>query len=349
VAAGWLLIEAPLPFFARASASDFRLSLLLVAPLVLTIALAMLLVGARRFALHGAINLLNTGATLIFTLLFVGALRMDVAGALLATGLATFVAIVAQTRALRRDAGDARSRPSRRDYLAITSYGLRYYVARFGNVVNTQIGLVLVAWLGSAAEIGLFAAASVLIQRLFVLPESITTALQPRIEGEGRPELVAMTARVSLLVSGAAFAAFVAASPLVVPALLSPSFAGCVPLFAITAPGAWLKGATRPLTAYFIGIDRPGVVSLSTAAELAANALLVPLLYRAAGLGGASAAVSIGYAASAVVLALAYRRAAESGFRETWRPRRSDLDAICGIVSRASRRGASLARLEGRR
>jgi O-antigen/teichoic acid export membrane protein len=342
VAAGWFLIELPLPFFAKASHAELRLSLLLVAPLVLTVGLGMLLVAVRRFGALGSFNLLGTVATLVLTLLLVGALRMDVAGALLATGLATLVTIAGQTWVLRGDA-QAAAAPSRRHYFEIVGYGLRFYVARLGNVVNTQIGVLLVAWLGSAEDVGLFSAASVLIMRMFVIPDSVTTALQPRIDPQ-RQELVAMASRVALLVTGAALAAFVAASPFVIPVLLSPAFAGCAALLAITAPGAWLKSGTRPLTAYFIGVDRPGVVSLSTAAELAANAVLTPLLFAAAGLAGAAAAAAIGYAASAAVLAIAFRRSSGISLWRTWCPRGSDLDAIRDMLDRMGWRPTRLSR-----
>ena len=51
--------------------------------------------------------------------------------------------------------------------------GLRYYVARLGNVLNLQIGMIVMAWVAPQEEIGLFAAASVLISRVMVIPDSI--------------------------------------------------------------------------------------------------------------------------------------------------------------------------------
>jgi len=44
------------------------------------------------------------------------------------------------------------------------------------------------------------------------------------------------------------------------------------------------------MTAYFVGMNRPGVVSLSTAAELAGNVISMPLLFGQAGLPGAALA-----------------------------------------------------------
>ena len=37
----------------------------------------------------------------------------------------------------------------------------------------------------------------------------------------------------------------------------------------LMAPGILFKSASKPLTSYFIGVNRPGIVSLSTGVELA--------------------------------------------------------------------------------
>jgi O-antigen/teichoic acid export membrane protein len=192
------------------------------------------------------------------------------------------------------------------------------------------------AWLGEPVEIGLFAATSVLIGGVMLIPNSISTALQPRVgpDANGRPELVAAASRLSFATVGAGLAVLLATSGIVVPLLLSEAFAGAVPLLWLMAPGQWVKSATKPMTSFFIGVNRPGLVSLATGVELVASLVLMPLLYRRAGLAGAAAAATAAYTLSSLVLVVAFRTVSGMGLCQTWRLRRADLLRFLGLGRR---------------
>lgn len=326
---GWLLIGSPHPFFAKADPGAFRLSLLLIPLLGLSTALTLLLGGMGRFAAMGGLNLLSTVANLALTIVGVGLLGLGVEGALWALVLAQALTVLLQTRAIWRFGGGF-AWPRLADFGRVASYGLRYYVARLGNVVNLQIGLIVMAWVAPQEEIGLFAAASVLISRVMVIPDSISTALQPRVGPavDGQPDLVAAAARVSLASVAGALAVLLAASAWIVPILLSQAFAGAVILLWLMAPGLWLKAATKPITSYFIGLNRPGVVSLSTGVELVGNVVALPLLYRRFGLAGAAAATSVACALASLVLVVAFRTVSGMALGQTWVPRLSDFSRL---------------------
>jgi O-antigen/teichoic acid export membrane protein len=322
----WLLIDSSHPFFTKAAPESFRLSLLLIPLLALAQAFNLLLGGIGRFAALGALGLLGTGANLLLTLLLVGALGLGVGGAIWALVLATALSVALQSGAFVRYGGGLEW-PRLADLGRLASYGLRYYVARLGNVVNLQIGMIVMAWVAPQEEIGLFAAASVLISRAMVIPDSLSAALQPRVgpQAAGQPELVAAAARASLVSVGGGLLLLLAASGVVVPILLSQAFVGAIPLLWWMAPGLWLKAASKPTTSYFIGLDRPGVVSLSTSVELAANVVFLPILYRRFGPSGAAAATSLACALASLVLVVAFHTASGLGVRKTWWPRRSEL------------------------
>jgi O-antigen/teichoic acid export membrane protein len=333
--AGWLLIGSSLSFFTKATPESFRLSLLLIPLIGLGMALGFLLVGAGRFVAMGAINLIAIAVNLLATLLFVGLLQRGVDGALWAL-IASYAAMVAlQTRALWRIEGGV-ERPRLADFRRVLSYGIRYYAARIGSVANVQIGLLMMAWLGTSVQIGLFAAASALISRVMVVPDSLDTALQPRVgkDVNGRPELVAVASRASFFLVGAGLAVLLATSGVLVPLLLSPAFVDAVPLLWLMAPGLWIKSATKPMTAYFVGVNRPEVVSLSTAAELAAYVISMPLAFWQAGLPGAALATSIGCALGSLVMLSAFQALTGLGPRAIWTPQRSDLERLRRLWAR---------------
>jgi O-antigen/teichoic acid export membrane protein len=325
VAIGWALIDTPHPFFGKAEPGSFRLALLLIPLMSLFTLLGLLLAGVGRFLAMGLLGLVVTGASLVLTLVLVGLLGLGVQGALWAFILANGVGVGLRARAVWRS-GAGIERPRAGDFGRVLAYGVRFYVARLGNVVNVQVGTIVMAWVGNPVEVGLFAAAWALIGRVMVVPDSVSTVLQPRVGPDvaGRPALVAAASRVTLAVVGCGLALLLATSGIVVPILLSEAFAGAVPLLWLLAPGIWLKSASRPMTAYFIGVNRPGVASLSTAVELATNVVGMPLLYQSAGLLGAAGATAGAQVLGALVLVVAFRAGSGLKLGETWRPRGSD-------------------------
>jgi O-antigen/teichoic acid export membrane protein len=339
-AIGWILIGSSHPFFTKAEPASFRLALLLIPLTGLNVALGLLLAGVGRFATMGALNLVAIAAGLVLTVLFVGLGGGGVDGAIWALALAYALTVALQSRAVLQGTGP--EWPRLADLRKVLSYGVRFYVARLGNVVNVQIGTIVMAWLATPAQIGVFAAASVLINRVMVIPDSIGTALQPRVgpDANGQPELVAAAARASLATVGVILAALLASAWWVVPILLSAAFSDAVSLLWWMAPGMWLKAATKPTTSYFIGINRPGVVSLSVGVEVVTNAVAMLLLYRRFGLVGAAIATTLAGALASLVLAVAFEAVSGLGLARTWRLRRADFlrveDAARRFLGRAA-------------
>lgn len=331
-AIGWSLTDISHSFFSRADSGSFRLSLALIPLLGLTTVLGLLLSGLGRFALMGALSTFSIAANLVFTVLLVGLFGLGVDGALWALILGYAATVILQSGALWQSV-DVFEWPRRADFSRVLSYGLRFYLARLGNVVNVQIGMIVMAWIAASAEIGLFAAASALVGRVMVIPDSISTALQPRVGADvnGRPDLVATGARASFATVGAGLAALLAVSSVVVPMLLSEAFTQAVPLLWLMAPGLWIKSAATPLRCYFMGMNRPGVVSLSTGVEVAANFAAMPLLYQRAGIDGAAAATSVACVLGSLVLVVAFHAATGMGLGQAWLLRRTDLARLEGL------------------
>jgi O-antigen/teichoic acid export membrane protein len=100
------------------------------------------------------------------------------------------------------------------------------------------------------------------------------------------------------------------------------------------APGVWIKAAAKPTTSYFIGINRPGIVSLSTGVEFVASLILMPVLFRRFGLVGAAAAATGAYLLSSCVLLLAFQISSGLGFRAIWHPRRADFTRLVALGHR---------------
>ena len=324
---GWYLVSAPIAFFNKADPALFRMGLVLIPLGALTTSLALLLAGQRRFAYAGISSLLTGIFNLAFVLVFVLGAEFGVKGALLSMVLAILLTIAIQLYGLWNDSDRRLSIPRLRDLLDSIGYGLRYYIARLGNVLNVHVGMILLAFIASSREeLGLFTAAAVLIGRILIIPTSVNKVLLPRVgeDTSGRPDLVGLSCRMSALAVGIGVIALLAFSNIVVPILLSPDFQPCVLLIWIFALGVFLRGSTLPLRSYFIGVDRPGIVSLSTGTQLLVNFLLIPVLYKRYGLAGAAWAATAGDIAGSLILIIRFRAVSKLSYSQTWCWKHSD-------------------------
>jgi O-antigen/teichoic acid export membrane protein len=184
--------------------------------------------------------------------------------------------------------------------------------------------------IATQSEIGLFVAASALIQRTGMVSDSIESSLLPRVASDplGRPDLVSRCVRLSGLLTSLVLLALAVASVPLVRVLLSSAFLPAVQLIWIMTPGMLLYGASGILMAYFRGRNRPEVCSRVVWAGLAANVAALLVLYPRIGLPAAAWAMSIGLACRSLILVVAFRRASGWSLRATWSPKRGDLGLL---------------------
>ena len=344
VAVGYVLIQSGAEFFTKATTLSFRLSLILVPLNVLSESLIFLLMGIRRFAWMSRIAVVRVITHLAATLVLVWGLDLGVNGALVALMLGNAVSIVVGLSFLRSQYGLAPRRLRGRDFAALLSFGVRYWVANLGSQMNFRIGTVVLAWFVTTPEIGIFAAAASLVSRVLLIPDAIEAALLPRVarDPEGRSELVAQVARLSLIACGVVLAVLVIVSRPLIALLFSRDFLPAVPLIWMIAVGMLVHAGSKVLGAYFMGINRPAVCSWSVVLAVLANFGALMILLPAIGLHGAAWAMSIGYLVRTTVLVLSFRTATRQTFGETWLPRRADIALLKSLArsGRWAKRGA---------
>lgn len=329
---GWYVVEWPIAFFDKASLESFRLALLIVPGVSLFTALGLLMDGLRMFRGAAVVMAVYAAANVVLIVLLVDVLSWGVSGAITAMVLASIGGIGMQLYFLQTRP----SLPVLRSQRMTLSYAARYYLARLGNVVNVEIGLIVLAVVASAREIGLFAAASVVIGKVMMLPQTLATVVLPRVGQafDGRPELVARACRFSSLFVAAGLVAVAVAAPVLVPLLLSPAFAEVVPLVWLLALGTWARGVTLPISSYFIGINRPGLISQLTLFELASNVALIGPTYVLLGLNGAALGATLAYLISHGARIFVFARLSGFPKSQVWMPRSSDLRELVGILDR---------------
>ena len=233
------LISSDITFFQKADRSSFHLSLPLIPLTAFSTSLQLQLAGLRRFARLALFSILQTTTNVLMLVTLVLGLSLRVEGALVASAVGHGVMIIAMLGYLQRAYGLKTVIPSHRMLRRIVRYGLEYHLARIGQVVDVQIGALFLGMVAGRADIGMFTVAAVLLTRVSIISEAVSSAVLPRVAAEagGRPALVGFCGRVTSWLTGAALGILCAISVPLTSVLLSEAFLPAVRLMWIMAPG----------------------------------------------------------------------------------------------------------------
>ena len=190
-------------------------------------------------------------------------------------------------------------------------------------------------------QIAVYAVAVSVIDRLRVVPDSIASALLPKLATVAPAETGPYTARVTrhlVFWVGLSGLALAVAAPFLVPILFGQPYAASVaPLFVLLPATAMLAVRTMVST-YFVAVGRPGfnakVQALSVAVNVAANLWAIPRH----GVLGAAFASLLSYGVEAIATLLAFRRETGCGLGRTLVVGRKDFEAYAGRARRLRER-----------
>ncbi len=327
------LIFSHISFFQKADRSSFFLSLPLIPLTAFSTSMQLQLAGLRRFSRLALFSILQTATNLVMLVVLVWGLHLRVEGALIASSVSHGVMIVAMINDLRRAYGFTAVAPSPTVLRRIVRYGLEYHIARMGQVVDVQIGVLFLSMVAGRAEIGIFSVASALLTRVFIISDAVSSVVLPRVAAEerGRPELVAFCGRVTSWLTGVVLVVLCAISVPFTKLVLSEAFLPAASLIWIMAPGVLAYSGTNILMAYFRGVNRPRVCSWVVWTGMIVNLSTVTMLYPIVGVAAAAWGITAGRVCRSAVLMLAFVRAVHASPTCVWLPRRGDTSQVLAL------------------
>ena len=318
------MIHSDITFFQKAETRTFYLALVLVPLTAFSIAVEHQLAALRRFGRLAVFLLLRTLVNMLALLVLVWDRDLGVDGAIVSFAVGHLVMIFACLWDLRRYCGLVLEIPYRSSFIRILGYGLRYHVARIGDTIGPQIGILVLGLIASQTDIGLFAAASTLMLGFMVISNSVGNALLPRIAGKHKPELVAFCLRLVCGATVVALLALLAVSTPLIRLLLSDAFLPVVPLLWIIAPGILAHASVGIFMTHFKGVNRPGICSWTVGFGLCVNLGALVLLFPKLGVEAAAWAMTIGMLSRCLFFALVFGKMTRMAWLQIWLPRRSD-------------------------
>ena len=326
IVVGLFCIHLRIPVFTKATPSEMCLALATIPLSFLAQVLMSLLNSIQQFTYSAAFSIAGGILQVILAFLFVFVLRWHVVGAVLSLIVDNCLIIAGILTTMRLRFGLRLVRPHFKRILDMLHYGLRYYVGKLSNLVNVQIGTILLALFADKAEIGLFAVASQMTTQVMMVPDTLMTVLTPRVAADsgGRRELIAQGARVSFIICGVLLGVLALLATPLVYVLFSPGFLDSVPLIRILVLGVLLRCASKTFVPYLLGTNRPGIASLAVGAGVLTNFALICVLLPWIGLAGAAVAMGASYVVSAAILTVTFHRLSGLSYWEIARPRKSD-------------------------
>ncbi len=300
-----------------------------------------LLLAFSRFGAMGLVELVMAFFQLAGTLLLAGQLALGVDGAVVAFTACVAVGGVLAVGFLRLKCGVALQAPTRAGLLAVLRYGRKIHVANICEFLEPRIGILVLWLLASSAEVGFFAAASVLAVGMYALPAAFSGALLPRITGadQSQPFLVAFSLRIVGWAAALGVLALFAARGPFVRTVLGDEFLPVVSLVPALGPGMVAGALSIVVVAYLKAEGRPELPSYAALIQVASMTFLTFLLYPRMGLVGAAWALSIALVARGLFLLAFFCRLSGEAWTSAWRLRRADLAMLRqGVLAMAPRR-----------
>jgi O-antigen/teichoic acid export membrane protein len=339
---GAILICSPIPFFAKAPREAFWFSLTLVPVMMTSLAFRWLLTAVGEYVWFAIVSIMTSVSQTMLLVVFLWYLKWGIIGALLTQLLSASLVMMVTLQVLRRKCGLVWEAPSISSMKQMLGYGLRYYVAKLSNRVNVDIGMIIVALYASKSEIGFFAVASVLITRVTLIPDSLTTVLFPKVassdkEGD-RTRVVVQSAKACAIVCSVILLIMAAAARPIVVFLYGSAYMEAVLLIRILAIGVFLRCVSKVLVPYLIGVNRPGIASIAVTAGVITNLSVLLLLMPLIGLPGAAVGMTCSYVVSALILMVSFHRISGLKFLQTWHFNKSDFRGIFSMLKLSRRK-----------
>ena len=180
---GYFLMGLDIEYFSKADRSSFKLALIYIPVSMLVGFFPRLMVGLRDFIGMGVFSLIQAVFQLIAIFIVLGFFSMGEDGAISAVVTAGIVTVIVEIIYLRKFYSFTFHLPKIQHIKMVVHYGIRHHFARLSNVVNFQMGAIILAFFATREEIGYFSVASNLMGYVVQLPTAIGNALLPRVAG----------------------------------------------------------------------------------------------------------------------------------------------------------------------
>jgi len=327
---GLMLMELDLEYFDKADSDSFEIALFYIPISMLVGFLPRLMVGLRDFVGMGLYSIVQAIVQLIVIFVAIGVLELGINGALTAMVLSGVITIVLELLYLRKKYKFEFIKPNVAHIKMVVHYGMRHHFARLSNIVNFQMGAIILAFFATREEIGYFTVASALMGYVVQIPGALGKALLPRVAGDenGQAALVALSSRMSGVICGLIIVVILLIREPLINIIFSPSFSAVIPLLVLLAPGMFVRSISKVMVPYFNGMAKPQITSYAVVSGILVNISTLFILYPIMGLEGAAISMTTGYFVSSVISLYYFSKLSGQSYTGILIPSKSDWEYV---------------------
>jgi O-antigen/teichoic acid export membrane protein len=216
--------------------------------------------------------------------------------------------------------------------------GMRYHIGLASLFLLFRSDILILDAMTTTTAVGLYSLAVSLAELTRLVTDAMAQIALPRQLGtddDGAAAATLKVTRLTTLVALASVGLMCAAAPPLIPVVYGSSFGGSVPSLLALAPGLLALGATRPIGAFLLRLDRPLLGSAMSVAALVLNVALNLVLIPYYGILGSAVASTIAYTALAALQTAWFLRATGVSARELL-PGRAEVEYVLKGVPRRS-------------
>jgi O-antigen/teichoic acid export membrane protein len=282
--------------------------------------------GMNRIILLNAVEVGRKVVSLTLVVVFVGWLRLDVAGAIWADSIVNVGMVLLMVVLLTCVGAWGRPSFNRALWRQTGRFAFPAYCCSVLGYLNYRVDQFIIVALLSPEQLGFYVIAVDLAERLWLLSGAVGNALLPHLTNsqERDPALTAVVSRHVMLWTGAACLLVFVFADIVVQALYSPTFTEVVAPLRWILPGIFTFALGKVLVAEILARKKVHsmvwVAVVGTFVNIVGNLVLVPSM----GISGAALASSISYSLVSFIVARYYLRETSMSWT-TLMPRWSDL------------------------
>jgi len=295
--------------------------------LLLTSYLSMILLGLERSKEYNCINIFSAVSWTLAAFFLLIPLRTSLNGALVAWYVSACLTPALLIFALS-SSGFSVPHFEYRLLKDSLRFGIQGHVSNILTLLSYRLDIFLLAYLSDPISVGHYSVAVTLAETIWLLPNSVSLVLLPRVSSMDESlskRLTAMVCRNTLLaVMATAIVAFALARPMI-RILFGMDFSPATGPYTLLLPGMVVLSVSKILSSDLIGRGKPIIGTYAAGATLLTNLPLNLWLIPRFDARGAAIASSVSYCLSALILLFAFSKISGSRIRDIILVSHSDL------------------------
>ncbi|MCK4653405.1 MAG: polysaccharide biosynthesis C-terminal domain-containing protein [Candidatus Cloacimonetes bacterium] len=180
--------------------------------------------------------------------------------------------------------------------------GLIIQISNLSAFLNYRLDMFLIKFFNNFSSLGIYSIAVQLVEKLWILPQSIRNIIFLEIAGKRKDErFVCIICRITLFVLFLVSILIGLFSFKLIPLIYSIKYVDSIIPFILLLPGVLFFTLSKIISSYFLGIDKIYINTISSVTSFIVNLIMNILLIPKYGIIGASIATSVSYSIGAII------------------------------------------------